>query len=100
MDDEYQKEMEMREKTKASLQHSNQLADSLIESSREVLLRLQQQRELISGIRNRLIDLGSAIGMSDQIMRTIERRMTQDKWIVYGGMVGILLLIFVLYYYF
>ena len=100
MEDQYDKEMEIREKTKGSLNNSNQMADTILSSSYEVLERLQSQNELLAGIRSRLLDLGGSIGISDQIMRTIDRRLTQDKWLVYGGMLGILVLISVLYYFF
>lgn len=97
--DRYEQEMETREKTKSSLLHSNQIADSILSSSYDVLESLQRQRDLLQGIRHRLTDVGSAIGLSDQVMRTIERRMTQDKWLVFGGMMGTLLLIAVLSYF-
>merc|ERR1712000_101727 len=100
MGDEYDREMEMREKTKASLGSSNQMADAILASSYEVYEKLQSQNELLRGIRSRLLDLGGSIGISDQIMRTIGRRLSQDKWIVYGGMIGILILVIVLYYIF
>jgi len=98
--DEYERQMEIREKSRASLQSSHNLADSIISSSYEVLERLQGQREMITRIRGRLNDIGSAIGISDQLIRTIDRRVSQDKWIVYGGMVGVIVLIIILYYIF
>lgn len=100
MEDEYEKEMEMREKTKASLHNSENIADTIIEQSKAVLERLQGQRELIARINGNIRDIGSAIGISDQLIRTIDRRMREDKWLVYGGMVGIIILIIILYYIF
>lgn len=100
MEDEYEREMEIREKTKSSLQQSHNIADTVIAQSYEVLERLQGQRELLSRINGQIREIGSAIGISDQLIRTIDRRMREDKWLVYGGMIGILVLLVILYYIF
>ena len=100
MDDQYDREMEMREKTRDSMKNSHNLADTVLESSYAVLERLQGQRELIQRIRGQITDIGAAVGISDQLIRTIDRRITQDKWIVYGGMLGVIVLIVILYYLF
>lgn len=36
----------------------------------------------------KLLDTLNSVGLSDSLMRVIERRQTLDKWIVYGGMVS------------
>ena len=88
------------DKTRTSLDKSNRVADEILDSSRGVLERLQGQRELLSSIKTNLVGIAGSIGISDNIIRTIDRRLTQDKWLVYGGMVGVLILIAFLCYIF
>ena len=98
--DDYDKQREIQEKTRSSLDRSNRVADEILNSSMSVLERLQGQRELLTRIKSGIFDISASIGISDNIIRTIDRRLTQDKWIVYGGMLGVLVLICFLYYIF
>ncbi len=42
---------------------------------------------MLKGIRKKMLDVASMLGMSNTVMRLIERRSEGDKYILIGGMV-------------
>lgn len=42
----------------------------------------------VQSAHRKLLDTLNSVGLSDSLLRVIERRQTLDKWIVYGGMVS------------
>ena len=51
-----------------------------------MLEALGQQRSALKGIERKVLDLANTLGVSNSVMRVIERRQLVDKAIVYGGM--------------
>ena len=49
--------------------------------------QLKNQRGSLKGVRKRMLDIGNTLGLSSTVIRMIDKRGTQDKWIVYGGMI-------------
>ena len=96
---EHEVYMEHAQMSKQSLKSSHALADGILETGYSVLEALSIQNDSLMGVRGRLLDMRGTMGMSAQVMRTIERRIKQDKWIVYGSMLGIVALMVVLYIY-
>ena len=43
-------------------------------------------RERLKGAQRRALDVLHTLGLSDTVMRLIERRQSRDKLITYGGM--------------
>jgi len=88
-----------------SLQHHTQLnnahqgVDDMISTGSNILESLRNQRDLLKGARNKMMSIGSTLGLSDHTMRLIERRLSEDKYFMYGGM-AITLLVIVLVIYF
>lgn len=41
--------------------------------------------------KTKALDVINSLGLSDSLLRVIERRQKMDKYITYGGMVGLLL---------
>lgn len=88
-----------------SLQHHTQLnnahqgVDDMISTGSNILESLRNQRDLLKGARTKMMAVGSTLGLSDHTMRLIERRLSEDKYFMYGGMV-ITLLVIVLVIYF
>ena len=41
----------------------------------------------LKGVPKRMLDIGNTLGLSSTVVRMIDKRGTQDKWIVYGGMI-------------
>ena len=63
----------------------------------QVLEALGQQRSALKGIERKVLDLANTLGVSNSVMRVIERRQLVDKAIVYGG---ILLTLWLLWFVF
>ncbi|XP_067142368.1 Golgi SNAP receptor complex member 2 [Centruroides vittatus] len=75
-----------------ALQHNNSLnnahrgVDELIMSGSNVLNNLRDQRGSLKGIHKKILDIANTLGMSNTVMRLIEKRTYQDKFILFGGM--------------
>ncbi|XP_023224415.1 Golgi SNAP receptor complex member 2-like isoform X3 [Centruroides sculpturatus] len=75
-----------------ALQHSNSLnnahrgVDELIMSGSNVLNNLRDQRGTLKGVHKKILDIANTLGMSNTVMRLIEKRTYQDKFILFGGM--------------
>lgn len=88
-----------------ALQHNTQLhgahrgMDDLINSGSAVLSSLRDQRGNLKGVQKRMLDVANYLGMSNTVMRFIERRSHQDKYILYGGMFVTCLFMFLVYKY-
>jgi Golgi SNAP receptor complex protein 2 len=50
--------------------------------------------------RKRLMDIATTLGLSNTVMRLISQRTSQDKFILYGGMLVTLVLMYFIYSYF
>lgn len=88
-----------------SLQHHTQMnnahrgVDDMISTGSTVLESLRNQRELLKGARNKMVSIGSTLGLSDHTMRLIERRVTEDKYVMLAGMFVTLMIIGLVIYF-
>lgn len=69
------------------LQNANREMDVLLDSGSSILGSLRDQRGTLKGVQKRLFDIANTLGLSNTVMRLIERRTYQDKFILYGGMI-------------
>lgn len=75
-----------------SLQHNTQMnnahrgVDDMLSSGNSILNSLKNQRDLLKGARNRMVTIGSTLGLSDHTIRLIERRLTEDRYVMFFGM--------------
>lgn len=64
-----------------------------------ILESLRSQRYTLKGAHRRVVDMANTLGLSNTTMRLIERRISEDKLILIGGMlVTILIIILVVVY--
>ena len=70
-----------------SLQNADQNLCQMLYTGSATLDQLKNQRGSLKGVRKRMLDIGNTLGLSSTVMRMIDKRGTQDKWIVYGGMI-------------
>lgn len=69
-------------------------------SGNNVLGSLYSQRDTLKGAHKRILDIGNTLGLSNHTMKLIERRIHEDKYVVFGGMaVTTLIIIGVIYYF-
>ena len=53
----------------------------------ETLTALRDQRNLMKNIKKKMLDISSMLGMSNTVMRLIERSSEGDKYLLFGGMI-------------
>lgn len=82
------------------LAFSNREMDNMIMSGHGVLENLKSQRLTLKGAQRKILDLANTLGLSNTVMRLIERRTYQDKFILYGGMIVTLIIMFLIWKYF
>ena len=70
-----------------SLARSRQGVTELLDQGRETLSALRDQRNLMKNIKKKMLDISSMLGMSNTVMRLIERRSEGDKYLLFGGMI-------------
>lgn len=51
-----------------------------------MLETLRYNRETLKGAHRRIIDLANTLGLSNATISLIERRVVQDKYVLFGGM--------------
>jgi len=70
--------------------------DNILAQGAEILSGLQHQGSSLKGIKTKVLDVANTLGMSDTVIRMIERRGEGDKMILVGGMIGTLIFIVII----
>uniref|UniRef100_A0A803SYE3 Golgi SNAP receptor complex member 2 n=1 Tax=Anolis carolinensis TaxID=28377 RepID=A0A803SYE3_ANOCA len=69
-----------------SLQNAHRGMDDLLGSGNSILQGLRDQRVTLKGTHKKIMDLANMLGLSNTVMRLIEKRAFQDKYFMIGGM--------------
>ena len=77
---------------RSSLLASHTMMDEVAAAAEGVMGALQSQRATIKGAHKRVLDIAASLGVSNSLMKIIERRSLGDKVLVYGGSAFITLL--------
>jgi Golgi SNAP receptor complex protein 2 len=93
-------DMEHIERERQGLNRSTRVADEIIGVGTAVLAGLADQRQTLKRTKTRLLDVFHQLGMSSNLIRMIERRIASDSMIMYAGMVLVLLVFAISYWYF
>mmetsp|Transcript_17435 Transcript_17435/g.37659 ORF Transcript_17435/g.37659 Transcript_17435/m.37659 type:complete len:210 (-) Transcript_17435:2236-2865(-) len=91
-------EMQQLTQEADSLQNSHGMMNQLLDSGQANLSGLVEQRSRMRGVNKAMFDIGNKIGLSNSTMRMIERRDASDAYLVLGGMIVTLLVIYFLYF--
>lgn len=70
-----------------SLQTANREVDHLIGSGNSIIGNLREQRGTLKNAQKRILDIANTLGLSNTVMRLIEKRTFQDKFIFWGGII-------------
>ncbi|XP_038047860.1 Golgi SNAP receptor complex member 2-like [Patiria miniata] len=70
----------------SSLHDAHRGMDDLIGAGAATIENLRNQRGLLKGTQRKILDVANVLGLSNTVMRLIEKRTAQDKWILFGGM--------------
>lgn len=74
--------------------------DDLLNQGYATLENLRDQREMLKRTRTRMLNFLNTLGLSNTVMQFIERRAYQDKYILFGGMMVTVCIMFFVYMYF
>uniref|UniRef100_A0A8C6WYE1 Golgi SNAP receptor complex member 2 n=1 Tax=Neogobius melanostomus TaxID=47308 RepID=A0A8C6WYE1_9GOBI len=64
----------------SSLNNAHRGMDDLLGSGSSILNGLRDQRGTLKGTHKKMLDVANMLGLSNTVMRLIERRATQDKY--------------------
>lgn len=81
-----------------SLCKSNNMVHDMLLSGQVQLTNLIEQRSRMIGIKRVVLDISNKLGMTNFTMRVIKKRDLSDARLVYGGMVVMILLIFIVWF--
>ncbi|XP_060059279.1 Golgi SNAP receptor complex member 2 isoform X1 [Erinaceus europaeus] len=70
----------------SSLQKIHHGMDDLIGGGHNILEGLRAQRLTLKGTQKKILDIANMLGLSNTVMRLIEKRAFQDKYFMIGGM--------------
>ena len=82
------------------LHDSHREIDNIIDTGSNVFDNLRQQRMTLKGAHKKVLDLANTLGLSNTVMRMIEKRTYQDKYILFGGMIVTGVIMFLIWKYF
>jgi len=83
-----------------SLQNASRGIDDLLGQGYEALTNLRGQREMLKATRTKMLNFLNTLGLSNTVMNLIERRASQDKFVLFAGMLITLSIMFFIYMYF
>lgn len=69
-----------------SLQNAHRGMDELLGSGSSILTNLREQKVSLKGAHKKILDIANTLGLSNSVMRLIEKRTYQDKYVLFGGM--------------
>ncbi|KAM3821382.1 Golgi SNAP receptor complex member 2 isoform 1-T1 [Vipera latastei] len=82
-----------------SLQNAHRGMDDLIGSGTSILQGLRDQRVTLKGTHKKIMDIANMLGLSNTVMRFIEKRAFQDKYFMIGGMLVTCIIMFLVVQY-
>ena len=68
-------------------------------SGANILSNLRDQRGTLKGAQRKMLDLLTTLGLSNTVLRLIDRRTHQDKFILFGGMLLTCIIMFLVWKY-
>lgn len=82
------------------LNNAHRGMDDLLTHGSSVLQNLRDQRSSLKGIKTKMLNIANTLGMSNTVMRLIEKRTTQDKLVLFGGMMFTTIIMILIWTYF
>mmetsp|Transcript_134841 Transcript_134841/g.336452 ORF Transcript_134841/g.336452 Transcript_134841/m.336452 type:complete len:236 (-) Transcript_134841:63-770(-) len=85
-------------KENAALRESANQLDEIISQGRSIFSNIVDQNKILKNTKKKILDVASSMGVSASLVNVIDRRNKEDKWLVYGGMILTLFILFSLWY--
>ncbi|KAM7531735.1 hypothetical protein LguiB_035145 [Lonicera macranthoides] len=78
-----------------SARNSSRMLEEATASGVAILSKYSEQRDRLKRAQRKALDVLNTLGLSNSVLRLIERRNRIDKWIKYAGMVFTIVILFV-----
>jgi Golgi SNAP receptor complex protein 2 len=91
--------MEHMQRENNSLSSAHRGVDELLSSGGSILGGLRDQRETLKGAHRKILEISNSLGMSNTVMRLIEKRAFKDRVILFSGMTLFSLFMILVYVY-
>lgn len=89
----------LAEREERTLGYAESRISDYISMGSNTLDSLRTQRSLLKGAQRRVLDAGTSLGISQSLMRIIHRRTAQDRYIFYGGVTAVFIVIYLCWKY-
>jgi len=66
----------------------------MIAHGEDTLTNLKEQNSALKFIKTKMLNVTNSLGLSNTLIRMIERRNQSDKFVLYGGMILTLFIMF------
>ncbi|KAI3636296.1 hypothetical protein MIR68_005648 [Amoeboaphelidium protococcarum] len=90
---------ELNQRIQDSVNRSMVMVDQYIEMGNASLDRIRQQGFTLKNAQRKVYDVANQLGVSNETIRWMERRTTEDKWIFWGGVLITSIIVFIVLYY-
>ncbi|CAH1439595.1 unnamed protein product [Lactuca virosa] len=70
-----------------SARNSSRMLEEASATGAAILAKYSEQRERLKGAQRKALDVLNTLGLSNSVLRIIERRNRVDQWIKYAGMI-------------
>jgi Golgi SNAP receptor complex protein 2 len=77
---------------------SHNMVSELIGSGQASLSSLVEQRQRLKGIKRVIFQITNKLGLSNSLMRIVERRDATDAYLVFGGMILTLIVLYLCWF--
>ncbi|KAF5799370.1 putative GOSR2/Membrin/Bos1 [Helianthus annuus] len=78
-----------------SARNSSRMLEEATATGTAILAKYSEQRERLKGAQRKALDVLNTLGLSNSVLRIIERRNRVDQWIKYAGMILTLIVVVV-----
>lgn len=85
-------------KSAGHVRNSMRVVEEAYETGVGIIGSMAGQRERLKATHRKVLDVLNTVGLSDSVLRLVERRQRMDQVVVYGGMLGTLVLVALLYW--
>eukprot|EP01025_Chloroclados_australasicus_P020715 TRINITY_DN2185_c0_g1_i1.p2 TRINITY_DN2185_c0_g1~~TRINITY_DN2185_c0_g1_i1.p2 ORF type:complete len:222 (+),score=25.79 TRINITY_DN2185_c0_g1_i1:164-829(+) len=83
-----------------SVQNSRRMLEENFDTGTGILSHMQVTRDQLKRTQRRVLDMINSLGLSESLLKLIERRQRMDMWLVYGGMVVVVIFLMLLVWWF
>ncbi|KAJ7294936.1 hypothetical protein O6H91_Y223500 [Diphasiastrum complanatum] len=78
-----------------STRNSSNMLEDALSTGAAVLAKYAEQRERLKSAQRKALDILNTVGLSNSLLRIIEKRHRIDKWVSYVGMFVVIIVVIV-----